>query len=185
MILTFPNVIFRWHNAKRGICGIEDYITDFEKLRYGYELKEGQVIYLISYDDVIGRALTIYHAEIVEINDKGIVIDGWLSQWWDTDDAAAHGFTREDFKAFLPWKYKGANLQLQPCESFFENYKAKDLVNHTARLNNDVIIGDKVKRDPKGSGIFYQHGGWRTNTSKYKENIDHIVKVGQLELSFE
>ena len=21
MIITFPNVIFRWHNARRGICG--------------------------------------------------------------------------------------------------------------------------------------------------------------------
>lgn len=185
MLLTYPNVIFRWHNAKRGICGLEDVITDFEKMRYGYEIKEGQKIYLISYDDIIGRGLNIYSAEIIEINDKGILIDEWLTKKWITDDAEAYGFTREDYKAFLPWKYKGANLQLQPCESFFENYKAKDLVNHTARENEDRIVGDKTYKDPRGNGIFYRHGGWRTNASKYKDNIDYIIKIGQMELNID
>ena len=185
MILTFPNVIFRWHNAKRGICGIEDYITDFEKRRYGYELTEGQIIYCIQYDDIIGKNFIMYHAVIEEINNEGVLINKWFEQGFNTCDAKTHNFTREDGKAFLPWKYKGANLQLQPCESLFENYKAEDLVNHTARLNNDIIIGNKIKRDPRGSGIFFKHGGWRTNISKYKDNIDHIVKVGQLELTFD
>ena len=185
MILTFPNVIFRWHNARRGICGIEDYITDISTCKYGYELQEGQKVYCIQYDGLSGHSFTIYDADIEKISDEGILINNWLTQGWKTDDALYYGFITESDKAFLPWKYKDADLQVEPCESFFENYKAKDLLNHTARLNQDKVVGDKVVRDPKGNGIFYKHGGWRTTQSKYKDNIDNIVKLGQLELSFD
>ncbi len=185
MIITFPNVIFRWHNARRGICGIEDYITDFYNLKYGYELTEGQLIYCIQYDGLSGHSFIMYDAEIAHILPEGLIIRKWQSQGWKTDDALYYGLVIEDGGAFLPWKFNDADLQLEPCPSFFENYKAKDLINHTARLNEDKFINGKWIKDRKGNGIFYQHGGWRTTQSKYKDNIDNIVKLGQLELNFD
>lgn len=182
MILHFPNVVMRWHDNKRGICGIEDYIADFYNLKYGYELTEGQLIYCIQYDGLSGHSFIMYDAEIAEITDKGLKINKWLEQGWDTDDALYYGLVTEDGGAFLPWKFNDADLQLQPCPSFYENYKAKDLLNRTARLNEDKIIGGKLYADPKGSGIFYRHGGWRCNNKKYEGNIEHIVKLGQMEL---
>ena len=182
MILQFPNVVMRWHNYKHGICGIEDYIADFYNLKYGYELTEDQLIYCIQYDGLSGHSFIMYETEIAHILPEGLIIRKWQSQGWKTDDALYYGLVIEDGGAFLPWKFNDADLQIQPCPSFYENYKAKDLLNRTARLNEDKIIGGKVYADPKGSGIFYRHGGWRCNNKKYEGNIEHIVKLGQMEL---
>jgi hypothetical protein len=183
MILQFPNVVFRWHNPRRGVCGIEDYITDFEKGNYGYDLRAGQCVYMLIYHRD-KKSCYIYHASISKVNKEGVLVSDWLERGWETDSAAQHNLLTEDCKAFFPWVYDGDNLEVEPCESFFENYKAKDLLNGTARQNEDKYIGDKLIRDPKGNGIFYRHGGWRTNSSRYKENLKNIVKLGQQELDF-
>ena len=182
MILTFPNIVLRWHNNKRGICGIEDYITDIEKKRYGYDLTDGQRVYCIQYDGLTGHSFIMYDAHIEKADDKGLLIDEWFTKGWDTDDALEWGLVRADTKAFLPWELKDGVLQLQPCPSFYENYKVKDLIKHTARLNEDRVVGGKLYADPKGSGLFFKHGGYRTTNRKYEGNIDNIVKLGQMEL---
>jgi hypothetical protein len=181
MILQFPNVVFRWHNPRRGVCGIEDYITDFEKGNYGYDLRAGQCVYMLIYHRD-KKSCYIYHASISKVNKEGVLVSDWLERGWETDSAAQHNLLTENGKAFFPWVYDGDNLEVEPCESLFENYKAKDLLNGTARQNEDKYIGDKLIRDPRGNGIFYRHGGWRTNSSRYKENLKNIVKLGQQEL---
>jgi hypothetical protein len=181
MIIQFPNVVFRWHNAKRGICGIEDYITDFEKGNYGYNLTAGQCVYMLIYHRD-KKSCYIYHASIAKVTKEGVLVSDWMERGWETDHAAEHNLLTEDGKAFFPWVYDGDNLEVEPCESFYENYKAKDLINGTARLNNDKYIGDRLIPDPKGSGLYYKHGGWRQSYSKYHKNLENIVKLGQQEL---
>lgn len=185
MIIEYPHFMLRWHNNRRGICGIEDYISDVVNKKYGYDLKEGQYIYLINYDGLDGHALVIYDAVISEISDQGVKLKKWQTQGWGTDDALYYNLITEDGGALLPWTLKDGVLQIEPLPSFYEHYKVKDLVNHTARLNEDKIIGGKVIADPRGSGLFYRHGGWRCNRRDYEKNIDNIVKLGQMELDLD
>lgn len=183
MIIEFPNVMFRWHNSRRGICGIEDYITDFEKKRYGYNLKAGQCIYRFMYF-IDHHNLQIYHASVCKVNKEGVWVSDWMERGWEIDPLMQEGLI-DDGKGFLPWVYKETALEVEPCESLFENYSAKDLLNGTARENENKVIGDRIILDPRGDGIFYKHGGWRTNSSRYKANLQNIVKLGQMEMDLE
>ncbi len=180
MIISYPNVIFRWHNPRVGICGIEDYIKDFSEGRYGYELKAGQCVYMIKYH-FEHHACYIYHAEIGEVTTEGITVTDWMEKGWHTDMAEAYRLVTNGV-AFFPWKFKDADLEIEPCESLYGNYKAKDLLNGTARDEITTLVAGKTIPDGRGKGIFYQHGGWRTTASKYKDNLKNIVKLGQMEL---
>lgn len=174
MVIEYPNVIFRWHNSKQGICGIEDYITDIYKRKYGYNLEAGQAIYYICYESL----QLCYHAKIEEVTAEGVTISDWMEKDWRTDRAEI--FRHKD-KAFFPWKHGDDDLIIQPCESFFENYSVKDLLNGTAPRSHDKLFNGKLIKDPRGEGLFYKHGGWRCN-SKYEVNIKNIVPLGQMEL---
>lgn len=178
MIIQYPNLMFRWHNPKQGICGTEDYITDFAKGKYGYELTEGQKIYMIVYEGERYIQLC-YHSTIQSVNELGVTLADWMEKGWETDRIAKEGLCNEEI-AFLPWKRDGADLLIEPCESFFENYSAKDLINGTAPRSHDKLFNGKVIKDPNGEGLFYKHGGWRSS-GRYEENIKHIIKL-QMEL---
>ena len=168
MILTYPKVKFYWHNANRGICGIEDEITDFKTGKYGYKLEAGQRIYRISYTFYEGthcRVKLCYGASIVKVSDEGILIDKWLEQGWNTDQFKP--FYQEDGKALLPWKYKDADIEIEPCVSLYENYKGSDLIS--------------------GKCHFHRLGGYRVHPiyEEYGVNLQNIEVMGQYELSFE
>ena len=104
MIISYPNVIFRWHNPRKGICGIEDYIKDFSEGRYGYELKAGQRVYMINYC-FEHHSCYIYHAEIGEVTTEGITVTDWMEKGWHTDMAEAYRLVTNGV-AFFPWKFK-------------------------------------------------------------------------------
>ena len=180
MVIQFPYVVFRWHNPNRGICGIEDYITDIEKKRYGFNLMAGTKMYCITYDG-LRRGFIMYHCKVDEINEAGILVTDWMEKGWNTDNAQREGFILEDGNAFLPWKMDDAVLQIEPCPSLYENYKVKDLIDRTARIQKFKEINGKMIPDRYGIGLFYQHGGCRTH-DKYECNFEYIVKLGQMEL---
>lgn len=187
MIIQFPNVIFRWHNAKKGICGVEDYITDFYKGIYGYDLKTGQTVYIISYcGEGDYSKFYIYHAVIEQVNKTGVLITDWMEKGWEENDPVEKfNFYEQNSKGWLPWKIGDCDLCIEPCPSLYENYKAKDLVKGTAREEVVKIINGKSINDGRGIGMFYQHGGWRTKARHYADNIKNIVKLGQMELELE
>lgn len=176
MIIKFPRVCLYWHNPKRGICGIEDWITDVEKEKYGYDLKDGAQIYCIS--NWFG-GLVAYRITISEVSDKGIGISDWLTKDWCTDDIAKWGYCLEDGSAFIPWEDDNFQLCIQPCRSLYENYKMKDLLSGEARDWTPKINKSWEPDLTKGRGIWYKHGGWRTKGDRYSDNINNFIPINE------
>ena len=179
MVIEYPNVIFRWHNSKKGICGIEDYITDIYKRKYGYNLEAGQEVYYICYEGEKYIQLC-HHAKIEEVTREGVTVSDWMEKDYRTDQVAKYNLRHDDL-AFFPWKREGLDLMIEPCGSLFEDYSAKELLEGTAPKSHDKLFNGKIIKDPNGEGLFYQHGGWRQG-SKYEKNLKNIVKLGQMEL---
>ena len=172
MIIEYPNVKLLWHNSKRGFCGLLEDIPDITKKRYGYNLEPGQEVYMVGYN--LERSATY------EDQKDGVKISDWIEKGWHTDKMAI--FQDETGDAFLPWKYKEEDLYIEPCESLFESYKVKDLIDGTAPRSRPKETGLKIIPDPRGEGWWYQHGGWRT-ISKYEKNIKNFVRLGQTTLA--
>lgn len=158
MIITYPRVCFRWHNPNKGVCGVLEPIKDFME-GYGYNLEKGQHIYRISYNGDIG-----YHCTIGDVTEEGILLDKWMEQDFKTDRFKKLGLVREDGKALLPWIVNGVEIEIEPCEPLYENYKVADLMRERCH--------------------FYQHGGWRQSVgvSRHSLNLKNIVVTGQYEL---
>lgn len=176
MIIKFPKVCLYWHNPRKGICGIEDWVTDVEKGKYGYDLRPGAEIFSIS--NWNGGGIT-YHITISEVTEKGIRILNWMTKGWNTDDVAKLGYCLEDGSAFIPWKDGDFQLCIQPCESLYENYKMKDLLSGEAKDWTPKINKPWEPDLTRGEGIWYMHGGWRTKGSKYKDNINNFVAINE------
>lgn len=182
MIITYPKVCLYWHNPRLGICGVEDFITDIKSGKYGYKLTDGAKIYCADYWGDKPHAMTTYDLEVEKVTEEGIYINNWLCKGWETDNLARAGLAQED-KAFLPWNWNGLELVLQPFESLYENYKLKGIIEGTTPTSNGYYKGNKWVSDPRGEGYFYRHGGWRSKTSKYIDNLQNLVAINeQLEL---
>ena len=183
MIIAYPNLIVFYHNPRLGICGVEDLITDVKKGKYGYDLKDGSKLYRVDYMGDGLKAMTTYHVEIEKVTDEGLVVSDYFLKGGDRSDFLRDAGLGDGDKTFLPWKFKGADLLIQPIESLFENYKLKGIIDETTPKSNGFYRGDKWIEDERGIGYFYQHGGWRTNATKYKNNIKNFVALNeQLEL---
>ena len=178
MVIEYPNVKLLWHNSKRGFCGLLEDIPDITKKRYGYNLEPGQEVYMVGY--YTNGHQYCYHVTIKEVSKDGVKISDWMEKGWHTDTMAI--FQDETGDAFLPWKYKGEDLYIEPCESLFEPYKVKDLIDGTAPRSRPREMEFKIIPDPRGEGWWYPHGGWRT-ISKYEKNIKNFVRLGQTTLA--
>lgn len=183
MIITYPNLVTFWHNPRLGICGVEDLITDVKQGKYGYDLKDDSEVYRIDYIGDGLKAMTTYYVKIEKVTDEGLKVSDYFLKGGKTDFLIRAGLS-DGNKTFLPWKYKGADLLIQPIESLFQNYKLKGIIDETTPKSDGYYRGDKWIEDEKGTGYFYQHGGWRTNYTKYKDNLKNYVALNdQLELS--
>ena len=178
MVIEYPNVKLLWHNSKRGFCGLLEDIPDITKKKYGYNLEPGQEVYMVGY--YLRGHVYCYHVTIKEVSKDGVTISDWMEKGWHTD--GMQQFYTETGDAFLPWVVEGEPLYIEPCESLFEPYKVKDLIDGTAPRSRPKETGFKIIPDPRGEGWWYQHGGWRT-ISKYEKNIKNFVRLGQTTLA--
>ena len=183
MLIKFPMVCLYYHNRNRNY---EDWVRDVSNGKYGYILKPGAEVFRINYwHDSPGRCSQGYHCKIEEITDEGLLISKWMEHGWETDNFAILGLVREDGKAFLPWKWKDDwEICIEPCRSLFENYSMKKLLEGKAEESHPTKTSyGRIIPDPTGSGIWYEHGGWRRKTVPYMENLSNFVRADQYQTS--
>lgn len=166
MLISYPTFMMYWHNGKKGICGILDYVSDVSKAKYGYNIEGGQRIYRIAYYDG-HHHYQAYRVAIDSVTEEGIILADWMERTWRTDAMAQLGLVQEDGKAHCPWKLEGYELVIEPFETLYEDYKLEGLINGTT---------PKWCGDGRGEGYWYQHGGWRHN-SIYEINFQHLMKL--------
>jgi len=149
--------LYYWNRDTRGFPGPCN-LPEIEKGEYGYILEPGQKLNVLRYE---GSNREMYiHPVVEKVDEEGIYL-------------LKHFFGG---KTFVPWKKELPNhknelelyeLFIEPCEILFEKNKMKDILSGTIR-----------RESREGTGIWYQHGGWRIK-SVFECNLKNFVKLGQ------
>lgn len=171
IILTWPNISLCYMDRRGSWPGLREF-SEIEKGEYGYRLTVGQQLHAIRYH---GTNYDFFvRPKIVEIRPDGLVV--------------THALQRSDEMPILcPWKkelpnggvYEIRDLYIEPCEHLYEKSKLADILAGTVR-DEDPRKPWEDDNGRRRSGIFWQHGGWRSIGDHIsRENLGNFVKLGQ------
>lgn len=168
-LLIYPEVELNYMEMCRDGRRRYETLPEIVNGDYGYILRPGQLIKELRYRDTnYGCKFHVYVREIME---EGIVVQRWMGEKPE----------------FLPWIYELPNggvydwrkLYIVPCDELYEKNSVEDILSGNIRLENYRMINGKEVPDGRGEGMWFQHGGWRTSVSSYRDNLKNFVKVEQ------
>lgn len=134
-------------------------------------LRKGQLIQAIRYRGTNHNIR--FCATIQEIRKEGVLIKDY----------------RET--VFMPWVCNLPNggviaprkMYIEPCDWLYEENCIRDIISGNIQTEGYRLISGKKMPDGRGRGMWYQHGGWRTPASRYADNIQNFIKIGQFEIA--
>ena len=185
IVLRYPNVYICYVDNN----SLRHEFSEITQGKYEYVLSVGDKINAIRYRDT--NYDHFFDCEIIDIKDDGIVVRGYGHteevQIWNNEHTAyiiQKQWTKEPFfvplKKWLPsseW-YAERDMYIEPCEALYEKNKFEDV------LSGNIATSGRRKGSPfvndeffmKQTGIFFKHGGWRSN-SRYGNNLNNFRKV--------
>lgn len=169
MLMIYPDVELSyatWYHGNRCF----DTLPDIKQGKYGYILREGQQLCAVRYHETNHNCH--FGVTVLEIQEDGMLVRDYKTE------------------IFLPWicelpnggKVAPRKMYIEPCDDLYEANSMQDIVSGNIRLEECKYINGKKIPDRSGYGMWFQHGGWRQKVSRYAENLNNFIKLGQLSI---